>query len=80
MLARNNYSISNAMCFSQAASRKVTCLKWCPFFRRVVPGLRLLDALNVLPRAAETARILGIDMLSVLSRGSQFRVEGFYVC
>ncbi|CAE7435480.1 REV3 [Symbiodinium natans] len=39
-------------------------------------SLRLLDALNVLPRAAETARMLGIDVLSVLSRGSQYRVEG----
>ena len=39
-------------------------------------NLRLLDALNVLPRAAETARMLGIDVLSVLSRGSQYRVEG----
>ncbi|CAK9012010.1 unnamed protein product [Durusdinium trenchii] len=38
--------------------------------------LRLLDALNVLPRAAETARMLGLDVLSVLSRGSQYRVEG----
>ncbi|CAE8626384.1 unnamed protein product [Polarella glacialis] len=38
--------------------------------------LRLLDSLNVLPRAAETARMLGIDVLSVLSRGSQYRVEG----
>lgn len=38
--------------------------------------LRLLDSLNVLPRAAETARMLGLDVLSVLSRGSQYRVEG----
>mmetsp|Transcript_69319 Transcript_69319/g.224949 ORF Transcript_69319/g.224949 Transcript_69319/m.224949 type:complete len:739 (-) Transcript_69319:497-2713(-) len=39
-------------------------------------SLRLLDALNVLPRAAEAARMLGIDVFSVLSRGSQYRVEG----
>ncbi|CAJ1361823.1 unnamed protein product [Effrenium voratum] len=39
-------------------------------------SLRLLDSLNVLPRAAEAARMLGLDVLSVLSRGSQYRVEG----
>lgn len=39
-------------------------------------NFRFLDALNVLPRAVEAARMLGIDVFSVLSRGSQYRVEG----
>jgi len=44
--------------------------------RHVSRSFRFLDELNVLPRAAETARMLGLDVLSVLSRGSQYRVEG----
>jgi len=43
--------------------------------QRSAYNLRLLDALSALPKAAEQARMLGVDVLSVLSRGSQYRVE-----
>ncbi|KAJ1734176.1 DNA polymerase zeta, partial [Coemansia biformis] len=37
--------------------------------------LRILDKTNVVTRAAEFASVIGIDFHSVLTRGSQFRVE-----
>ena len=43
--------------------------------RRARLTLALLDALDVVGRAAEMARTYGIDAASVLTRGSQYRVE-----
>jgi DNA polymerase zeta len=37
--------------------------------------LGILDQLNVLSRTSELARVYGIDFMSVLTRGSQYRVE-----
>lgn len=37
--------------------------------------LRLLDRCDIIPRAAESARICGLDFTAALTRGSQFRVE-----
>lgn len=38
-------------------------------------NLQLMDKLDLLRRTAESARLYGIDFFSVLSRGSQYRVE-----
>ena len=38
-------------------------------------NLMLLDKLDIMRRTSEYARLYGIDFYSVLSRGSQFRVE-----
>ncbi|CAG9460605.1 unnamed protein product [Pedinophyceae sp. YPF-701] len=38
-------------------------------------GLEMSDALDLLGRTAELAKTFGIDFFSVLSRGSQYRVE-----
>jgi DNA polymerase zeta len=35
----------------------------------------IMDQLEVVPRTSELARVFGIDFFSVLSRGSQYRVE-----
>jgi DNA polymerase zeta len=42
---------------------------------RAVANLRLIHALDLVGRTSEMARLLGIDFFSVLTRGSQFRVE-----
>ncbi|KAJ2572011.1 DNA polymerase zeta [Coemansia sp. RSA 1813] len=42
---------------------------------RAAAVLRILDKANIVGRAAEFASVIGIDFLSVLTRGSQFRVE-----
>ena len=43
--------------------------------RRCEWTLDILDALDVIGRTGELARIFGIDFMSVLTRGSQYRVE-----
>jgi DNA polymerase zeta len=45
------------------------------YLERVQCNLYLLDALNVVGRTSEMARLYGITFFEVLSRGSQFRVE-----
>lgn len=45
------------------------------FTSRVQINLEILDANELVPRTSEQARLLGIDWFSVISRGSQFKVE-----
>lgn len=45
------------------------------FIRRATFGVRMMHKLDVINRTSELARVFGIDFFSVLSRGSQFRVE-----
>ncbi|KAI9039172.1 DNA-directed DNA polymerase zeta catalytic subunit REV3 [Aspergillus affinis] len=42
---------------------------------RVQMNVEILDANELIPRISEQARLLGIDFYSVISRGSQFKVE-----
>ncbi|KAI0296211.1 hypothetical protein BC826DRAFT_1005902 [Russula brevipes] len=39
--------------------------------------LEMLDAADIIPKTAEFARVFGVDFFSVISRGSQFKVESF---
>ena len=43
--------------------------------QRVSISLELVDALEIASRTAELARVFGIDFFSVLTRGTQYRVE-----
>ncbi|KAG0154063.1 hypothetical protein PDIDSM_1443 [Penicillium digitatum] len=45
------------------------------FTSRVQLNLEILEASELTPRTSEQARLLGIDFASVISRGSQFKVE-----
>ncbi|KIW63469.1 hypothetical protein PV04_10305 [Phialophora macrospora] len=45
------------------------------FSARVQFDLEILEANELLPRTSEQARLLGVDWFSVISRGSQFKVE-----
>ncbi|RPD62939.1 hypothetical protein L227DRAFT_584639 [Lentinus tigrinus ALCF2SS1-6] len=47
------------------------------FARRTDMVLEMLDAAEVVTKNAEFARVFGVDFFSVLSRGSQFKVESF---
>jgi DNA polymerase zeta len=42
---------------------------------RVRADLEILEANELVPRTSEQARLLGVDWFSVISRGSQFKVE-----
>ncbi|KAJ4525027.1 DNA polymerase zeta [Exophiala dermatitidis] len=45
------------------------------FCSRVQMDIEILDANELVPRTSEQARLLGVDWFSVISRGSQFKVE-----
>ncbi|BDD63382.1 DNA polymerase zeta [Monascus purpureus] len=45
------------------------------FLSRVQMDIKILDSNELISRTSEQARLLGIDFLSVFSRGSQFKVE-----
>ena len=45
------------------------------FSSRVRIDLQILDANELVPRTSEQARLIGVDWFSVISRGSQFKVE-----
>lgn len=45
------------------------------FLSRVVLDLEILEQNELIPRISEQARLLGVDFFSVISRGSQFKVE-----
>ena len=53
------------------------CLQY--WLRRCRLNLALLEQLDLIGRTAELARAFGIDFFSVLSRGSQYRVESMMV-
>lgn len=40
---------------------------------------QIMDKLDIIRRTSEYARLYGIDLFSVLSRGSQYRVEAVYI-
>ncbi|RMZ78528.1 hypothetical protein DV737_g3843, partial [Chaetothyriales sp. CBS 132003] len=45
------------------------------FMSRVQIDIDILQANELIPRTSEQARLLGVDWFSVISRGSQFKVE-----
>lgn len=45
------------------------------FISRVQLNLDILEANELVPRTSEQARLLGVDFFSVISRGSQYKVE-----
>jgi DNA polymerase zeta len=45
------------------------------YANRTAANLLMLDKLNIVGRTSELARLYGIDFVSVLTRGSQYRVE-----
>ncbi|CAO2657595.1 Nn.00g037210.m01.CDS01 [Neocucurbitaria sp. VM-36] len=45
------------------------------FLTRVQLNFDILEANEIVPRTSEQARLLGVDFFSVISRGSQFKVE-----
>lgn len=45
------------------------------YLKRIQMNLDILDASQVVIRTCESARVFGVDFYSVLSRGSQYKVE-----
>ncbi|WMV11977.1 hypothetical protein MTR67_005362 [Solanum verrucosum] len=53
------------------------CIEY--FLERTKLNLQIMNQLDVVNRTSELARIFGIDFFSVLSRGSQYRVESMFL-
>lgn len=49
------------------------------FASRAALNLHVIDSLDLMGRTSEMARLFGIDFFSVLSRGSQYRVEAMMI-
>ncbi|KAF8337368.1 uncharacterized protein EI90DRAFT_3279675 [Cantharellus anzutake] len=47
------------------------------FYERTAVVIDMIDEMDVITKNSEFARIFGVDFLSVLTRGSQFKVEAF---
>ncbi|EMD42049.1 hypothetical protein CERSUDRAFT_90650 [Gelatoporia subvermispora B] len=60
---------------SPVPARTIQLLRY--FSHRTASVLEVLHAAEVVTKNAEFARIFGVDFFSVLSRGSQFKVESF---
>ncbi|MCO5554976.1 hypothetical protein L7F22_008516 [Adiantum nelumboides] len=60
--------------FTSGSGRKRHfCLQY--YMNRARLSLQIMDQLDLVNRTSELARVFGIDFFSVLSRGSQYRVE-----
>ena len=49
------------------------------YFDRAKANIQIIDALNVIGRTSELARLFGIEFYNVLSRGTQYRVESMMI-
>ncbi|XP_069148582.1 DNA polymerase zeta catalytic subunit isoform X3 [Solanum lycopersicum] len=64
--------------FSSGPERaRYRCIEY--FLERTKLNLQIMNQLDVVNRTSELARIFGIDFFSVLSRGSQYRVESMFL-
>ncbi|KAG9443713.1 hypothetical protein H6P81_015053 [Aristolochia fimbriata] len=64
--------------FSSAhGGSRYRCIKYV--IQRAKLNLDIINHLDLVNRTAELARVYGIDFFSVLSRGSQYRVESMYL-
>ncbi|KAK7258870.1 hypothetical protein RIF29_24458 [Crotalaria pallida] len=62
---------------SGAGEARYQCLKYIT--ERAKLNLEILNQLDMVNRTSELARVFGIDFFSVLSRGSQYRVESMFL-
>ncbi|KAI5067558.1 hypothetical protein GOP47_0018086 [Adiantum capillus-veneris] len=58
---------------SGSGQQRHLCLEY--YMNRARLSLQIMDQLDLVNRTSELARVFGIDFFSVLSRGSQYRVE-----
>ncbi|KAF9605350.1 hypothetical protein IFM89_016485 [Coptis chinensis] len=67
-----------AQWFSSGPGRaRFRCIEY--IIERTKLNLEIMDQLDMINRTSELARVFGIDFFSVLSRGSQYRVESMFL-
>ncbi|KAL1216430.1 DNA polymerase zeta catalytic subunit [Cardamine amara subsp. amara] len=67
------YKVLTEWFSSGPAGARYRCIEYVT--RRAKLNLEILSQLDMINRTSELARVFGIDFFSVLSRGSQYRVE-----
>ncbi|VVA94379.1 unnamed protein product [Arabis nemorensis] len=67
------YKVLTEWFSSGPASARYRCIEYVT--RRANLNLEIMSQLDMINRTSELARVFGIDFFSVLSRGSQYRVE-----
>ncbi|KAJ2659947.1 DNA polymerase zeta, partial [Coemansia sp. RSA 1200] len=68
-----SYSRLSAWLLEGPAVARIRVLRHLRY--RAAAVLQIIDKANIVDRAAEFANVIGIDFMSVITRGSQFRVE-----
>ncbi|GAB2211577.1 hypothetical protein Drorol1_Dr00024896 [Drosera rotundifolia] len=70
-------TILNKWFYSGPGTARYKCIN--NMVQRTILNLEILDTLDMINRTSELARVFGIDFFSVLSRGSQYRVESMLI-
>ncbi|KAF5178796.1 Dna polymerase zeta catalytic subunit [Thalictrum thalictroides] len=63
--------------FSGPGRARFRCIEY--IMERAKLNLEIMNQLDMINRTSELARVFGIDFFSVLSRGSQYRVESMFL-
>ncbi|XVF57453.1 hypothetical protein PTKIN_Ptkin06aG0206800 [Pterospermum kingtungense] len=71
------YKVLTKWFSSGPARARYRCVEYV--VERAKLNLEIMNQLDMINRTSELARIFGIDFFSVLSRGSQFRVESMFL-
>ncbi|OMO68819.1 hypothetical protein CCACVL1_19807 [Corchorus capsularis] len=71
------YKVLTKWFSSGPAQARYRCIKYV--VERTKLNLEIVNQLDMINRTSELARVFGIDFFSVLSRGSQFRVESMFL-
>ncbi|XP_021851160.2 DNA polymerase zeta catalytic subunit isoform X3 [Spinacia oleracea] len=72
-----HWKILNKWFSSGPGKARFRCIEY--FMDRVNLNIDIVNQLDLINRTSELARVFGIDFFSVLSRGSQYRVESMLV-
>ncbi|XP_021281513.1 DNA polymerase zeta catalytic subunit isoform X2 [Herrania umbratica] len=71
------YKVLTKWFSSGPARARYRCVEYV--VERAKLNLQIMNKLDMINRTSELARVFGIDFFSVLSRGSQFRVESMFL-
>ncbi|GKV20699.1 hypothetical protein SLEP1_g30785 [Rubroshorea leprosula] len=71
------YKVLTKWFLSGPARARYRCIEYV--IERAKLNLQMMDQLDMINRTSELAHIFGIDFFSVLSRGSQYRVESMFL-
>ncbi|XP_060966824.1 DNA polymerase zeta catalytic subunit isoform X2 [Cannabis sativa] len=72
-----NYNVLTKWFSSGPGRARYRCIEYVK--DRAKLNLEIMSQLDMINRTSELARVFGIDFFSVLSRGSQYRVESMYL-